>query len=102
MRFYNSGRYDIILEYFFHFESLLTCVLLSGKKFLFCNARFLSSRKVRQAGRQEEEVLYAAQDGWCLDSRTVLRLCANFAHRILEPVPHRDKSLVCFPATSTQ
>lgn len=74
-------------------EPLLPHVLLPGKTFLFCNTRFLSSLRVAEAGGEEEEVLHAAQGG-----HAVLRLCANFAHRILEPVPHSGRSFAsCFP-----
>ena len=86
MRFYNSGRYDTTGE-LLPSEPLLPHVLLPGKMFLFCNTRFISSLRVAEVGREEEEVLHAAQGG-----HAVLRLCANFAHRILEPVPHSGRS----------
>ena len=86
MRFYNSGRYDTTGE-LLPSEPLLPHVLLPGKVFLFCNTRFISSLRVAEVGREEEEVLHAAQGG-----HAVLRLCANFAHGILEPVPHSGRS----------
>lgn len=92
MRFYNSGRYDTTGE-LLPSEPLLPHVLLPGKMFLFCNTGFISSPRVAEVGGEEEEVLPAAQGG-----HAVLRLCANFAHRILEPVPHGGRGFAsCFP-----